>query len=175
MKGSQCLSQFQKDQYAAYLESQLEKFSSFMLAQRKENDKYQQLEQIIAQHHNSLTQMKGQIELIECYQHQNLQNCEHIHKKISKLDNIEHQLQRLEDRYRLAFAQESKFGNAYECTEKSAKQDMLKDIDQRVSKIEKSNADFSKKIKAIEEEIDRNKDLILGICKSKALPNDQEN
>jgi hypothetical protein len=34
MKGHS-LSQFQKDQYASYLESQLEKFSSFMLMQRK--------------------------------------------------------------------------------------------------------------------------------------------
>jgi len=34
MKGHS-FSQFQKEQYASYLESQLEKFSSFMLMQRK--------------------------------------------------------------------------------------------------------------------------------------------
>lgn len=88
MKGSQYLSQFQKDQYTAYLESQLEKFSSFMLAQRKENDKYRNLEEIITQHNNSLAQIKGQIELIEVYQHQNLQNCEYINKKMAKYEGF---------------------------------------------------------------------------------------
>lgn len=43
MKGTQYLSQFQKDQYASYLETQLEKFSTFMLTQRKENEKYRHL------------------------------------------------------------------------------------------------------------------------------------
>ena len=39
----------------------------------------------------------------------------------------------------------------------------------RVSKIEKSQSDLNKKMKAIEEEIDRNNDLIHGICKSKTF------
>ena len=31
------LSNFQKEQYTSYLETQLEKFSAFMLSQKKEN------------------------------------------------------------------------------------------------------------------------------------------
>ena len=37
------LSSFQKEQYTQYLETQLEKFSAFMLSQKKENERYQTL------------------------------------------------------------------------------------------------------------------------------------
>jgi hypothetical protein len=43
------LSNYQKEQYTNYLETQLEKFSAFMLSQRKENDRYKNLESIIAE------------------------------------------------------------------------------------------------------------------------------
>jgi septal ring factor EnvC (AmiA/AmiB activator) len=84
MKAPQHLSQFQKDQYASYLESQLEKSGTFMLTQRKENEKYRHLEDMITQQHHSISNIKQQIELIEVYQHQNLQNCEHINKRLAK-------------------------------------------------------------------------------------------
>jgi hypothetical protein len=88
MKNNQYLSQFQKEQYTTYLEGQLEKFSAFMLAQRKENEKYKSIEDILSQHQKSIGQMKDQIELLEVYQHQNLQNCEHINKKMAKVEEL---------------------------------------------------------------------------------------
>jgi DNA repair ATPase RecN len=105
MKGAQYLSQFQKEQYANYLESQLEKFSAFMLAQRRENERWKQLEDRLAHHDTSLLQLKGQLQLVEVYQHQNLQNCEHVGKRMAKLEGLEQQVQRLDDRCRLAFGQ----------------------------------------------------------------------
>ncbi len=48
-----------------------------------------------------------------------------------------------------------------------SKQEVIKEIDNRMNKMQKSQNDLNKKLKAVEEEIDRNKDLILGICKSK--------
>jgi hypothetical protein len=59
-----------------------------MLAQRKENEKYRSIEDILSQHHKSIGQMKDQIELLEVYQHQNLQNCEHINKKMAKVEEL---------------------------------------------------------------------------------------
>lgn len=47
MKASTHISNFQKDQYTVYLETQLEKFSAFMLSQRKENEKNQLLDRMM--------------------------------------------------------------------------------------------------------------------------------
>ena len=47
------------------------------------------------QHQNSINQIRGKIELIEVYQHQNLQNCELINKKINKFEGLEQQIQRI--------------------------------------------------------------------------------
>ena len=46
-----------------------------MLSQRKENEKYKHIEEMLSQHHNSISQINEQIKLMEVYQHQNLQNC----------------------------------------------------------------------------------------------------
>ena len=59
-----------------------------MLAQRKENDKYRQLEEGLTHAHKCLAKMKDQIELLEVYQHQNLQNCEHINRKVARLEDL---------------------------------------------------------------------------------------
>lgn len=59
-----------------------------MLAQRKENDKYRQLEEGLTQTQRCVSKMKDQIELLEVYQHQNLQNCEHINKKVARLEEL---------------------------------------------------------------------------------------
>lgn len=40
------------------------------------------------QHQTSINQIMGKIELIEVYQHQNLQNCELINKKINKYEGF---------------------------------------------------------------------------------------
>jgi chaperonin cofactor prefoldin len=45
----------------------------------------------------------------------------------------------------------------------------MKEIEMRVSRMEKSQSDLNKKMKTIEEEIDKNKDLMHGICKSKTF------
>jgi len=50
---------------------------------------------MIMQHQNSINQIRGQIELIEVYQHQNLHNCELINKKINKFEGFEQQIQRI--------------------------------------------------------------------------------
>lgn len=119
------------------------------------------------QHQTSINQIMGKIELIEVYQHQNLQNCELINKKINKYEGFQHQLQRIEDKCRISFGQEAKYTNNINENVLMSKHEVIKEIDNRMNKMQKSQNDLNKKLKAVEEEIDRNKDLILGICKSK--------
>jgi chaperonin cofactor prefoldin len=54
-------------------------------------------------------------------------------------------------------------------SDSNGRQEIAKEIEMRVSRIEKSQSDLNKKMKAIEEEIDRSKDLIHGICRSRSF------
>lgn len=119
------------------------------------------------QHQTSINQIMGKIELIEVYQHQNLHNCELMNKKINKFEGFQHQLQRIQDRCRISLGQEAKYTNNINENLLMSKQEVIKEIDNRMNKMQKSQNDLNKKLKAVEEEIDRNKDLIIGICKSK--------
>ena len=101
------------------------------------------------QHQNSINQIRGQIELIEVYQHQNLQNCELINKKINKFEGLEQQIQRIQDRCRIAFGQEAKYTNHIHDSDRM-KQEAIKEMDHRISKMQKSQNDLSKKLKAVE-------------------------
>lgn len=67
MKHTQ-LSQFQKEQYTAYLETQLEKFSAFMLGQKKENERYKLLEELISHHTGLLEQVQAKVKMLDFYQ-----------------------------------------------------------------------------------------------------------
>ena len=41
------MSAFQREQYVEYLEGQLERFSSFMVGQRKENERFKTIEELL--------------------------------------------------------------------------------------------------------------------------------
>ena len=69
------LSTFQKEQYTQYLETQLEKFSAFMLSQRKENEKYNTLETVIGQQSEEILRLSEKIRLLELYQKENFRHC----------------------------------------------------------------------------------------------------
>lgn len=69
-----------------------------MLNQKRENEKYRVLEDAIAYQTDLINQMHSRLELLDLYQKQNQQHLEHHSKKISKIDDVEHRLQRLEDR-----------------------------------------------------------------------------
>lgn len=61
------LSQYQKEQYTAYLETQLEKFSAFMLAQRKDNEHQRMLEDAVAHQQATINELTSRVDLLHLF------------------------------------------------------------------------------------------------------------
>lgn len=78
MKGTVHLSNFQKQQYTHYLESQLEKFSAFMLSQKKDNERNKSLQAVIDRLEDNIRQLNDRIKMLEFYQKQNFKQCDRI-------------------------------------------------------------------------------------------------
>ena len=64
MKTQQHLSNFQKEQYTVYLETQLEKFSAFMLAQKKDNERGRHLEDLIEGMNKTIYSLTERIKML---------------------------------------------------------------------------------------------------------------
>ena len=58
------LSNFQKEQYTQYLETQLENLSAFMLSQKKENEKFKLWESTIAKQNEKIHELEAKINLL---------------------------------------------------------------------------------------------------------------
>ena len=46
-----------------------------MLAQRKENERFRMIDEVLSDNKESITKIMQKMELLEIYQHQSLQNC----------------------------------------------------------------------------------------------------
>jgi hypothetical protein len=62
------LTEQSQEQYTQYLEDQLEKLSSFMLYQKKENQKYNQLTQLMQDQNDKIKFLNDKVLLLELYQ-----------------------------------------------------------------------------------------------------------
>ena len=74
----------------------MEKFSAFMLAQRKENERFKMIDEVLSDNKELIGKVMQKMELLEIYQHQSLQSCEELGKKVSKVDEFENRIIRVE-------------------------------------------------------------------------------
>lgn len=93
------LSDFQKEQYTIYLETQLEKFSAFMLAQKKDNQRCMHLEDLIETMGRNITQLTERIQLLEFYQKENFRQSQKMQTECAKTVEFDHRLKKVESMY----------------------------------------------------------------------------
>lgn len=67
-----------------------------MLAQRKENERFRMIDEVLSDNKELIGKVMQKMELLEIYQHQSLQSCEQLGKKVSKVDEFENRIIREE-------------------------------------------------------------------------------
>lgn len=67
-----------------------------MLAQRKENERFMMIDEVLSDNKELIGKVMQKMELLEIYQHQSLQSCEQLGKKVSKVDEFENRIIRVE-------------------------------------------------------------------------------
>ena len=92
------MSSFQKEQYIEYLEGQLERFSAFMVSQRKENDRFRAIEELLEYQSNLIHGLTNKVELLETQQAQTLHSMGAIDTHSKQIQEHKHQIRRLDER-----------------------------------------------------------------------------
>lgn len=67
-----------------------------MLVQRKENERFKMIDEVLSDNKELIGKVMQKMELLEIYQHQSLQSCEQLGKKVSKVDEFENRIIRVE-------------------------------------------------------------------------------
>ena len=79
-----------------------------MLTQRKENERFRMIDEVLSDNKESIGKILQRMELLEIYQHQGLQSCEQMGRKISKVDEFENRIIRVEERCKISSCSENR-------------------------------------------------------------------
>lgn len=79
-----------------------------MLTQRKENERFRMIDEVLSDNKESIGKILQRMELLEIYQHQSLQSCEQMGRKISKVDEFENRIIRVEERCKISSCSENR-------------------------------------------------------------------